>query len=172
MNPRMSSITIICILTIGFLAGPWGSSDGLSNERETGRLKEILQGKKNDCGPAALKMVFDYYKILLSQEQISSRILKNRTTNMFDIKRLAEAEGLTVYACRIPLDQLKQAFVPAIIHLKSNHYIVLESVLKDKVRVLDPVKGCLTIPFKYLKKIGSGKILIFRKGQPNCFKKQ
>ncbi len=122
----------------------------------------VLQKGKNDCGAASLKMIFNYFKINVDLSEISKKTLTKNGTNMLKIKKLAEEKGLKVSAYKMNIKDLKKVRSFAILHLKNDHFVVLDINVNKNIIILDPAIGKLSFETENFEKNWSGNILVFR----------
>lgn len=104
------------------------------------------QHDSRDCGPACLRMIAKYYgknySLQLLREKSS---ITNRGVNLLGISNAAEEINFRTIAVKINFDKLqKEAILPAIVHWKQEHFVVVYKVTKSKVFVADPGHGLLT----------------------------
>jgi len=123
----------------------------------------LLQTKRNNCGPTALKMIFDYYHIPALLDEIETQVgLTEQGTSMLALKEMAELKGLKAEGWRLTLeDFLKQQF-PILLFVHDDHYIVVDSVCHGEVFIRDPAIGRLKMNTKKLPSIWNGETLIFQ----------
>jgi ABC-type bacteriocin/lantibiotic exporter with double-glycine peptidase domain len=124
----------------------------------------IFQVKENNCGPIALKMIFDHYYIPSSLTEIEMKINENdKGTSMLDMKDMAEFKGLHAEGWRLSLEDLLKAKFPLILFVNGDHYIVADSVISDTMYVRDPSFGKLKLRTNKLSETWNGETLVFRK---------
>lgn len=122
----------------------------------------ILQTYSHDCGPACLKIIFDYFEIPTTLEEISEKVLDEKGSNMLCLKRLAELKGLKSEGWRFLFKDLKKMKLPAIALVNRNHYVVISKITEDdKIIVLDPAIGKLKYSSRRFQRIWKGESLIF-----------
>jgi len=99
-----------------------------------------------DCGPTCLRMVAKHYK-----KDISLQTLRDRTqigkegVNLLGIGEAAETIGFRTQALKLTYKTLvEDAKLPAILHWKQNHFVVLYKVNGNKLFVADPARGLIT----------------------------
>jgi ATP-binding cassette subfamily B protein len=100
-----------------------------------------------DCGPTCLRMVAAFYKKEwpLSYLREQCRIGKEGVS-LLGISEGAEAIGFRTQAVQLDLQTLlREATLPAILHWKQKHFIILYRVSKKKLFLADPAKGLLTL---------------------------
>ncbi len=130
-----------------------------------GRDGVVLQDKHNNCGPAALKMVFDHLGISSTLAEIESKVgLTEKGTSMLALKEMAEMKGLRADGWRYTLEDFLNVSVPAIVFVHGDHFAVVDSVAGDReIFLRDPTLGKLKLPVKKLPRIWSGETLVFGK---------
>lgn len=108
-----------------------------------------------DCGPACLRMVAKHYG-----QDISIQSLREKTqigkdgVNLLGISEAAETIGFHTRAVKIDAFPLIQnnSVLPAILHWKQNHFVVLYKVNNERFYVADPAIGLLTYTKEEFKK--------------------
>jgi ABC-type bacteriocin/lantibiotic exporter with double-glycine peptidase domain len=125
--------------------------------------KCFITNNKKICGPIALKMIFDYYKILSTVDEIENRagVTKNGTS-MRSLLEIAESKGLHAEGWRLTTEDLVNAIFPVILYINGNHYIVADSIIKKELYVRDPNIGNLRYNIDGFGNLWKGETLIFR----------
>jgi ABC-type bacteriocin/lantibiotic exporter with double-glycine peptidase domain len=125
----------------------------------------LLQTKRNNCGPSALKMVFDHYNISSSLKEIEQCVkLTEKGSSMLALKEMAELKGLKAEGWRFTLEDFLRSSFPSILYVNKDHYIVADSVSVDgNIYICDPTIGRLRISKEKLNKIWGGETLVFKK---------
>src|ERR1043166_2446441 len=107
-----------------------------------GRLPLIRQTEAAECGLACLAMIASYHG-----HRIDLNTLRRRypvSMKGVTLRGLMQVAAQLRFACR-PLrfepDHLGQLSTPAILHWEMNHFVVLKSVTKTGIVVLDPAAG-------------------------------
>ncbi|MFW6173869.1 MAG: cysteine peptidase family C39 domain-containing protein [Elusimicrobiota bacterium] len=130
----------------------------------------ILQKKGRDCGPASLKMIFDYFNIPITLEKISKKVPGQKSSSMLSLKEMAELKGLKVEGWRLSFKDSKNIKFPAIAFINRNHFVVISKVSSNgEIIVLDPSIGKLKYSSRRFQKIWKGEILIFTKQRHNLY---
>lgn len=119
------------------------------------RFKFYRQYDTMDCGPACLRMVAKHYG-----QDISIQSLREKTqigkdgVNLLGISEAAETIGFHTRAVKIDAFPLIQnnSVLPAILHWKQNHFVVLYKVNNERFYVADPAIGLLTYTKEEFKK--------------------
>ncbi|MEY4012676.1 MAG: hypothetical protein RIT22_1800 [Bacteroidota bacterium] len=128
---------------------------------------KIKQHDIKDCGAACLVSIGNYYKVNLPIARV--RQLANtdkRGTNVLGLIEGAEKMGFTAKGVKGGLDAIDKIPLPAIAHVvikqQLHHYVVIYSVTKDKIEVMDPAFGKIeTYNFEEFQKIWSGVLILF-----------
>jgi ABC-type bacteriocin/lantibiotic exporter with double-glycine peptidase domain len=125
----------------------------------------FFQRDGNDCGAAALKMIFDRFGIPVDYGKLLTRLNPGpEGAAMLRLKQLAEAEGLLCRGWRLAPRDLAGIPLPAILFLRRNHFVVMESQNSEKgVLILDPRRGRLRISVRKLLALWPGETLLFCK---------
>lgn len=95
------------------------------------------------CGPVCLKMLLDYYGIDADLENLITEcnVGVNGCTAA-DIKRTAEAYGLSVTCWKMDAEELIRQDRPGIIWWKYHHFVVFDGRAEDgKVFICNPSSG-------------------------------
>ncbi|HEV7780533.1 MAG TPA: peptidase domain-containing ABC transporter [Chitinophagaceae bacterium] len=97
-----------------------------------------------DCGPTCLRMIAKYYGKNYSLDTLREKSFINRQgVSMLGISDAAEAIGLRSSAALATYDALiEEQPLPAIIHWRHNHFIVLYRIdKKERAYIADPAHG-------------------------------
>ena len=106
------------------------------------RLPVILQSDRAECGLACLAMIASYYGHRSTLRELRSRFrLSMRGTTLGTLRECAEKMGLRCRAVRAELEELVQLRTPAILHWDLDHFVVLKSVNRRGLRLVDPAVG-------------------------------
>jgi ABC-type bacteriocin/lantibiotic exporter with double-glycine peptidase domain len=122
----------------------------------------IPQGTENNCGPAALKVIFDHYNLPSTLDEITSHIRRtDKGASMFAMKEEAESKGLHAEGWRLTQEDLFKVHCPVILFVHGNHFIVVDSLSNDTLWICDPSHGKLMIRMEELAKSWKGETLLF-----------
>jgi ATP-binding cassette subfamily B protein len=96
-----------------------------------------------DCGPTCLRMVARYYgKHFTLQTLREKSYLSREGVSMLGIAKAAEAIGFQTMGVSLTWEKLRtEAPVPAGVHWKQNHFVVVYRIKRDRVYVADPAFG-------------------------------
>ena len=106
-----------------------------------------------DCGPSCLRMVAAHYGRQYSLQFLRERSYIDREgVSLRGIAEAAEQIGFTTVAVKMPFDSddpeaaaLTHAPLPAIVHWKQRHFVVVYRFRKKHVWIADPAKGLLKL---------------------------
>lgn len=103
------------------------------------RVRLIRQTEVAECGLASLTMVANYHGLDIDLGTMRRRFSPSmRGAPLRSLITLADRIGLTPRAVKLPLDQLENLHVPAVLHWDMNHYVVLEVVKGEKALIHNP----------------------------------
>jgi len=123
----------------------------------------ILQDKRQNCGPAALLMVFEHFKIESSIKEIEE--ISGMTeigTSMLGLKKVAETKGLQAEGWHYTREDFLSAPKPALLFVRGDHFVVADSIsINNSVYIRDPARGRYRISLNRLHRIWKGETLIF-----------
>ena len=99
-----------------------------------------------DCGPSCLRMIAKFYGKNFSLQTIRERsYLTREGVSFLGMSDAAESIGMRSVGARVSYQQLvEQVPLPAIVHWKEEHFVVVYAIKKCKVFVADPAYGLIT----------------------------
>lgn len=111
------------------------------------------QADKMDCGPTCLRMIAKSYGKLISLQTLRTKTQIGKVgVTLLGISEAAESIGFRTKSLKLTYNSLtKDAKLPAILHWKQNHFVVLYKVKRGKLYIADPAKGLLTFSEKEFK---------------------
>lgn len=100
-----------------------------------------------DCGPTCLRMLAKYYSRSISLQTLREKTqIGKEGVNLLSISEAAEAIGFRTHSLKLSYKALtEEAKLPAILHWRQNHFVVLYKVRKNKLYVADPARGLVTL---------------------------
>jgi ABC-type bacteriocin/lantibiotic exporter with double-glycine peptidase domain len=105
----------------------------------------VLQHSEEDCGAASIATIAKYYGRTFTLNRVREAVgTGSRGTSLLGLKRGAEVLGFNarqVKASSQLIDQLDQIPLPAIIHWKGYHWVVLYGQKAKKYVIADPGVG-------------------------------
>lgn len=103
------------------------------------RVRLVRQTEIAECGLASLTMVANYHGLDIDLGTMRRRFAPSlRGAALKTLIGLADRIGLTPRAVKLPLEQLGNLHVPAVLHWDMNHYVVLERVKGEKALIHNP----------------------------------
>ena len=99
-----------------------------------------------DCGPSCLRMIAAFYgrNIPINNWRENAGITREGVS-LLGIADAAEKEGFRSAAIKITIDQLNDIPLPAILHWKNKHFVVLYKIKNDQFFIADPGIGKLKV---------------------------
>lgn len=112
------------------------------------------QMDSQDCGPASLKIIAKYFGKYYSLQYLRDKCgITKEGVSLLDISTGAESIGLRTLAIKCSItDVINSVPLPAIIHWKESHFIVVYATDKKHVWVSDPAKGRVKYTHEEFKK--------------------
>ncbi len=130
------------------------------------RVRSILQNEANECGLAALAMVANYHRHDIDLAYL--RALFPLSRNGMTLASIVQlADSLDLDASGYALDgvtELEQVALPAILHWRGNHFVVLEKIARGRYHVQDPEFGLRIYERADVERLFGGVVLEFAPG--------
>ncbi|WP_084238621.1 peptidase domain-containing ABC transporter [Sphingomonas asaccharolytica] len=124
------------------------------------RLRPVHQAEAAECGIACLVMIANHHGHHLDLPTLRRRAgLSIKGSTLADLMRVAADIKLSARPLRLELEELCELRLPAILHWKLNHFVVLERVAQGGVTILDPALGRRTLPLSKFSKAFTGVAL-------------
>ncbi len=102
----------------------------------------MLQSEAAECALACLAMVSAHYGHKVNIGGLRRRFpVSIKGATLAQLVEIASELDFAPRALRLEIDEIGELQLPAILHWDLNHFVVLESVGKDSVSVLDPAVG-------------------------------
>jgi ATP-binding cassette subfamily B protein RaxB len=103
------------------------------------RVRLVRQTEIAECGLASLTMVANYHGLDIDLGTMRRRYAPSlRGAALKTLIGLADRIGLTPRAVKLPLEELPNLHVPAVLHWDMTHYVVLERVKGGKALIHNP----------------------------------
>ncbi|TBX29908.1 peptidase domain-containing ABC transporter [Enterococcus durans] len=114
------------------------------------KIKLYKQSVPNECGICCCKMVLNFHGIYTEYKDLRNAIGSIRDgTSIFQMKSLFENAGLSAKIFRVSspqiLQKVKRLKRASILFWDEKHFVVFDRVDKDKIFILDPIKGKLVL---------------------------
>lgn len=127
------------------------------------RIRLVRQTEAAECGLAALAMVANYHGYDSDLGTLRRRFQPSlRGATLKSLIAIADQLGLTPRAVKLPLANLQDLHLPAILHWDMNHYVVLEQVARRKALIHNPEGSSQWKPIEELSEHFTGVALELR----------
>lgn len=118
------------------------------------KYQSVLQHSEEDCGAASLATVSKHYGRTFAMNRVREAVgTGSRGTTLLGLRRGAETLGFharQVQATTEVLEKLNEVPMPAIIHWKGYHWVVLYGLKGKKCIISDPAVGIRYLSLKEL----------------------
>jgi ABC-type bacteriocin/lantibiotic exporter with double-glycine peptidase domain len=122
------------------------------------------QQSLEDCGVAALHMLFDTYGRAFPMGDSLRHVVHTRRQGLSfaEMAALSQRNGLTATGYIMDVGALARTRLPAIAHL-TTHFIVVDRVLAglDSLEIRDPQFGRMRLPASRFLREWTGRVLVF-----------
>ncbi|MEM8618571.1 MAG: cysteine peptidase family C39 domain-containing protein [Actinomycetota bacterium] len=126
------------------------------------RTPSVLQIEATECGAASLAMILGYFGRHVTLEELRVAMAVSRDgVSARRIVEVARTHKLSAGGQRRSVDQLNYCPVPFIAFMADSHFLVVEAIRSDRVRVNDPGSGRRWIPMDDFRAEYSGIVLHF-----------
>ncbi|MEU9130613.1 peptidase domain-containing ABC transporter [Kitasatospora sp. NPDC048540] len=135
-------------------------------ERRIRRFPHVWQIDEADCGAACLAMVCRYFgrKVRLGAVRDAVRTGPDGTS-LNGLAHGAEALGLTSATLKASKTRLDQLPLPAVVHYRGNHWVVLYDSNAKYARIADPAVGLRRVRMEEFLENWSGFAALFAPGE-------
>ncbi|MEM7665963.1 MAG: peptidase domain-containing ABC transporter [Pseudomonadota bacterium] len=111
------------------------------------RVRLVRQTEVAECGLASLTMVANYHGFDIDLGTMRRRYSPSlRGAPLRALINLADQIGLTPRAVKLPLEELGNLHLPAVLHWDLNHYVVIEAVKGGKALIHNPDGRSIWMP--------------------------
>jgi ABC-type bacteriocin/lantibiotic exporter with double-glycine peptidase domain len=133
------------------------------NEQVVRTIPFVQQLEWTDCGAASLAMVLGYHGKHVALDRVRTALAVSRDgVTARAILDAAGQLGLSGRGLKISLDQLAHLPRATILHWELSHYVVLDRVIGDTVRIVDPASGERDVPLEEVSRCFTGVALELR----------
>jgi ATP-binding cassette subfamily B protein/ATP-binding cassette subfamily C protein len=133
----------------------------------------VVQLSEEDCGAACLAAICKYYGRILSINRSREAVGTGQLgTTLLGLKRGSEVLGFntrSVKASQAILDRMHDLLLPAIIHWKGNHWVILYGKQGKKYVIADPAVGIRYITKEELLQNWNGIMLLLEPDRERFF---
>ncbi|MBD2183796.1 peptidase domain-containing ABC transporter [Aerosakkonema funiforme] len=136
----------------------------------------VLQHNEEDCGAACIASIAKKYGRTFAINRIREAVGTGQLgTTLLGLKQGADALGFNARSVRASpeiLDRIKEAPLPAIIHWKGYHWVVLYGKRGRKYVIADPAVGVLYLSKKQLTECWTDWVMLLVEPDPVRFSEQ
>lgn len=137
------------------------------------KYHNVLQHNEEDCGAACLASIAKYYGQTFTINRIRELVgTRNQGTTLLGLKQGAQTLGFYargVKASPEVYDRINEVTLPAIIHWKGYHWVVLYGKRGNKYVVADPGAGVRYIPKNWLLEAWNDGVMLLLEPDPVRF---
>lgn len=103
------------------------------------RVRLVRQTEVSECGLACLAMVANFHGLDMDLGSLRRRFQPSmRGAALKSLIATADQMGFAPRAVKLPLEEVHNLNMPAVLHWDLNHYVVLEQVKRDKALIHNP----------------------------------
>ena len=103
------------------------------------KVRLVRQTEVAECGLACLAMIAGFYGLNVDLGSLRRRfVMSMRGAPLKSVMGIADAIGLTLRPVKLPIEELANLGLPAILHWDMSHYVVIERVKDGKALIHDP----------------------------------
>lgn len=158
----MGRMLFILIASISLVWFTYAESE-LGINSNNNFYEQVIQHSCRDCGLKNMIVACEILGIETITFDKGSDIFK--TTNditMYDLYKIAMNEGLSVQWMGLTMDELGKIESPGIICTIDKHFMVIDRIIGDEVRIIDD-KVCYSLTKEEFQKVWDGCALIVSK---------
>lgn len=147
----------------------WKPFAGLSSRLRIVPFRRQLDN--SDCAAACLAMMLSFYGRHTNADELRDFCVSSRDgTSVYTLTQAAKAFDVTVKAYATKLEKLNLMLLPAIVHWKSNHYVIVERCTNAGFVIVDPAVGRQNVSTDVFREAFTGVVLTVKPNEN--FKKQ
>ena len=126
------------------------------------RVPCVRQLEAADCGAACLAMVLAYFGKHVALDELREMTGTGRGgVTARSLVQVARAYGLGARGVQADLDRLQDLPRASLLHWEFAHFVVLERVTRNGIRVVDPAQGRRIVPFEVVRRAYTGVAITF-----------
>ena len=127
------------------------------------RVKLIRQTEVAECGLASLAMVANFHGLNVDLGTLRRQFAPSlRGAALKTLIQTADRMGFSSRAVKLPLEEVRNLHMPAVLHWDLNHYVVLEAVKGERALIHNPDGRSIWYEFDELSKHFTGVALELR----------
>lgn len=129
----------------------------------TDKVPLVLQTEIAECGLACVAMIAQHFDFNVDLANLRRNFpISGRGSTLIDLVRISRALDFEADAFRVDLGRLQELSLPCILHWNFNHFVVLESIGKNSIRINDPAQGKVTVSIQEFSDRFTGIVLVLR----------
>lgn len=130
------------------------------------KIPVVIQMQPGENGAAALCMMLGYYGKMVPLEEMREVCVCSRNgSSPAQLVRSAERYGLEGAVETISASELVSMPLPLLVTWRRKYYMIIKSIRKGIVTVLDPSRGEYKLTLEKVQKHYSGKVITLQKGK-------
>ncbi len=132
----------------------------------------VKQHSEEDCGAACLASIAKHYGRIFTISTIREKVgTRQQGTNLLGLKQGSQVLGFNARGVKAPLDAIDKNTIPlpAIIHWKGYHWVVLYGKKGKKYVVADPAVGIRYLEKKWLAEAWTDRVMLLLEPDPVRF---
>jgi ABC-type bacteriocin/lantibiotic exporter with double-glycine peptidase domain len=123
----------------------------------------VEQMEHSECGLACLSMILGYFGQYTSLVQIRETFgVPRGGSSFYQMLEIAQYYGLESKAMKGDCRSLEKNAFPILAHWEGKHYVVVETIKKRRVRIVDPAKGRQIMPLQEFLEKYTGYFITFK----------
>ena len=131
----------------------------------------VLQEGNKDCGVASLLSIIRYYGGDISLDRLTEMTKTTKEgTNFYNLSEASSKLGLIAKSYKASdVSQIKEVKCPYIVQLNNKnymHFVVIYKLYEDKVLMMDPAVGKVTMDMFDFTNMWTGYLMLFEKVKP------
>ena len=126
------------------------------------RIPVVLQQERAECGIACLAMVAAYFGKSISLERLRQNApLSGHGATFQELVKIADSLQLVSRPVRLSLQEIPNLRLPAVLHWRMNHFVLLTAIGRHSWTIYDPAVGKRRVKRSELDESFSGVALEF-----------
>lgn len=137
--------------------------------RRPKKVPALLQQERSECGLVCLAMIAAHYGKHADLDELRKLHGRaSRGSTLADLLRTASKLQLTARPLRAEISELHRLQLPAVLHWRMNHFVVLVSFSRRRYLIHDPASGRRKVPAGEFDESFTGIVMELRPAQDFC----
>jgi len=104
------------------------------------------QHDQMDCGPTCLRMIAKHYGRTIQLQELRNLCQISRSgASLLGVSEAAEKIGFRTLGVKLTFEQLNDIELPAILHWRQNHFVILYRIQRETYWIADPGVGLIKL---------------------------